>query len=64
MRYVHFQIFSNDHVPAPLFAIRENIDANLQILSTFMKIPLSEHILCTISLLNSGSIAKTGCPKA
>ena len=30
--YVHFQIFSNNPVPAPLFAIRENIDANLQIL--------------------------------
>ena len=30
--YVHFQIFSNNRVPTMLFAIYENIDANLQIL--------------------------------
>ena len=50
--YVHFQIFSNNHVPAPLFAIRENIYTNLQILYTFMKILLYERILCIISLFN------------
>ena len=30
--YVHFQIVINYHVPANLFPIHENTDANLQIL--------------------------------